>query len=62
LTLLGAVEAGQVAGQKSVQAVPAAADIGWGNVGVGEQGLRRRVLQDSRQKNPLIKLSPVRLS
>jgi hypothetical protein len=53
LALLDAVEAGEVACQEVAQAVAAAANIGCGDVGIGEQGLSRGVLQDSGHKNPL---------
>ena len=43
--LLDAVEAGQVAVQEGLQALPAASDSGSGNVGVGEQGLGGRVFE-----------------
>jgi hypothetical protein len=53
LTLLEAVEEGEVASQEVVQAVATAADVGCGDVGIGEQGLRRGMLQDRGHKNPL---------
>jgi hypothetical protein len=54
--LLVAVEAGEVAGQEGVQPVAASADIGGGDFGIGEEGLRRGVLQESGQGNPLTAL------